>query len=204
MRLQLGLQTGRRAKAPQATVAFAKPHAGQKGQSSTSNRTHCHCSRRQAVTEVAAAAFVSLLGQQQAALAKPALLDLPSCKQFKQAGTIQYCDLEKGSGDSPVPGDLIVVDYTARAVATGEVYDGSRNFKFTVGNGEVTPGWEVGILGDDNVPAIKEGGSRTILVPPELAYGKEGDGCLFGLSDSCRIPPNSPVEITFKYKGLGY
>jgi hypothetical protein len=26
---------------------------------------------------------------------------------------------------------------TCRAVATGEVYDGSRNFKFTVGNGEV-------------------------------------------------------------------
>lgn len=103
-----------------------------------------------------------------------------------------------------MPGDLILVDYTARAVATGEVYDGSRNFKFTVGNDEVIPGWEQGILGNEFIPAIKENGSRTLLVPPELAYGSKGDGCLFGLPDSCRIPPNSAVEISFKYRGLGY
>jgi len=69
---------------------------------------------------------------------------------------------------------------------------------------QVIPGWEEGILGNDYIPAIKEGGSRTLLIPPALAYGAEGDGCLFGLSDNCRIPPNSPVEITFKYRGLGY
>jgi FKBP-type peptidyl-prolyl cis-trans isomerase len=69
---------------------------------------------------------------------------------------------------------------------------------------QVIPGWEQGILGNDYIPAIKEGGARTLLVPPELAYGSTGDGCLFGLPDSCRIPPNSPVEITFKYRGLGY
>lgn len=69
---------------------------------------------------------------------------------------------------------------------------------------QAIPGWELAILGDADVPAIKEGGSRTVLIPPELAYGEEGDGCLYGLSSSCRIPPNSPVEITFRYKGLGY
>jgi hypothetical protein len=78
---------------------------------------------------------------QHAALGKPGLLDLPSCSSFKQAGPIQYCDLNLGTGDSPLAGDLIIVDYTARAVATGEVYDGSRNFKFTVGNGEVSCLW---------------------------------------------------------------
>jgi hypothetical protein len=73
-----------------------------------------------------------------AAFAKPALLDLPACRNFTPAGPISYCELKQGSGDSPLPGDLIVVDYTARAVANdNEVYDGSRNFKFTVGNGEV-------------------------------------------------------------------
>lgn len=69
---------------------------------------------------------------------------------------------------------------------------------------QVIPGWEQGILGTADIPAVKEGGARTLLVPPELAYGEKGDGCLFGLPDSCRIPPNSPVEITFKYRGLGY
>jgi hypothetical protein len=78
-----------------------------------------------------------------AAWAKPALLDLPACRNFKQAGPISYCELKQGSGDAPLPGDLIVVDYTARAVANdNEVYDGSRNFKFTVGNGEVSR-WRV-------------------------------------------------------------
>jgi hypothetical protein len=77
--------------------------------------------------------------QAAAAWAKPALLDLPACRNFKQAGPIAFCELKQGSGDSPLPGDLIVVDYTARAVANdNEVYDGSRNFKFTVGNGEVS------------------------------------------------------------------
>jgi peptidylprolyl isomerase len=68
------------------------------------------------------------------------------------------------------------------------------------------PGFEIGILGseDGSIPPIKGGGSRTLLIPPELAYGALGDGCLFGRADSCRIPPNSPVEITFQYRGLGY
>lgn len=69
---------------------------------------------------------------------------------------------------------------------------------------QVIPGWEQGILGNDYIPPIKEGGARTLLIPPELAYGSTGDGCLFGLPDSCRIPPNSPVIVTFKYRGLGY
>jgi FKBP-type peptidyl-prolyl cis-trans isomerase len=69
----------------------------------------------------------------------------------------------------------------------------------------VIPGWEMGILGNDKeLPAIEKGGIRTVLIPPHLAYGAVGDGCLFGLPDSCRIPPNSPVEITFMYKGTAY
>ena len=79
------------------------------------------------------------LQQQQPAYGKPNLLDLPACSNFKPAGQIAYCDIKQGSGESPLPGDLIEVDYTARAVATGKVYDGSRSFKFTVGNEEV--GW---------------------------------------------------------------
>ena len=42
---------------------------------------------------------------------------------------------------------------------------------------QVVSGWEIGILGDKEVPAIKEGGLRTLLIPPELAYGMKGDEC---------------------------
>lgn len=97
---------------------------------------HCgyHCTKNAGLLSLALSSPVAA-----EAWSKPGLLDLPACQIFKPAGPIQYCELKQGRGDSPLAGDLVEVDYTARAVATGEVYDGSRNFKFTVGNGEVRP-----------------------------------------------------------------
>lgn len=37
---------------------------------------------------------------------------------------------------------------------------------------QVVPGWELAVLGADGVPPIKEGGIRTVRIPPELAYGE--------------------------------
>eukprot|EP00798_Chlamydomonas_sp_ICE-L_P018612 gene18612-25126_t len=63
---------------------------------------------------------------------------------------------------------------------------------------EIIPGWELGILGNgDDIPPIKEGGIRTLRIPPRLAYGEKGDGCPLGRDVACRIPPGSDVEITF-------
>lgn len=133
-------------------------------------------------------------------------LDLPSCSKFQStAAGIEYCDVRQGSGDYvPQPGDQVEVDFTARVADTGKVYDGSRGFEFTLGQGEVVPGWELAVLGTDGVPPIKEGGIRTVRIPPELAYGEDGYSCLYGLSTSCRVPPSSSVVITFDFKGLGY
>lgn len=46
-------------------------------------------------------------------------LDIPSCQNFSTAGNLAYCDIVKGSGESPEIGDLIEVNYTARSIATG-------------------------------------------------------------------------------------
>lgn len=54
------------------------------------------------------------------------------------------------------------------------------------------------------MPPIKKGGVRTVRVPPALAYGEGGDGCLFGLDEKCRVPPGSDVEISFKFYGTNY
>lgn len=43
-----------------------------------------------------------------------------------------------------------------------------RPFTFTVGNGEVIPGW------DQGVPGMKVGGTRELQVPFSLAYGEAG------------------------------
>lgn len=138
------------------------------------------------------------------ALAGKTFLDLPECDNFQAAGAISYCDVREGTGSQPEPGDLIVVDYTARELINNTVYDGSRGFAFTVGNGEIVPGWEGAILGTDQVPTIKAGGIRTVLIPAAQAYGQRGSGCSAVDGSRCRVPPNADVRITFQYKGLGY
>jgi peptidylprolyl isomerase len=69
---------------------------------------------------------------------------------------------------------------------------------------QIIDGWTFGILGKDDLPAVKKGGVRTVRVPAELAFGERGDGCSFGLAGNCQVPPNSPVMITFQYKGTKY
>lgn len=66
---------------------------------------------------------------------------------------------------------------------------------------QILDGWTYGILGKDDLPPVKKGGVRTLRIPPELAFGERGDGCSFGLAENCQVPPNTPVELTFLYKG---
>lgn len=47
--------------------------------------------------------------------------DLQRCENLQAAGNMKYCDLQVGSGDPPVRGDLIQVNYTARALDTGKL-----------------------------------------------------------------------------------
>ena len=54
-----------------------------------------------------------------------------------------------------------------------------------VGVGQVIKGWDMGILGDDGIPAMKEGGKRTLYIPAALAYGSRGAGGV--------IPPNADL-----------
>ncbi|PSC68033.1 peptidyl-prolyl cis-trans isomerase chloroplastic [Micractinium conductrix] len=158
-----------------------------------------------ALAGAAAAVLAAGVAAPLPALARSTALDLPSCTKLQLAPAgIAFCDVRVGRGEAPALGDQIEVDYTARAAATGKVYDGSRGFEFTLGEGEVVPGWELAVLGGQGVPAVKEGGIRSVTIPPELAYGQDGYSCLYGLSTSCRVPPGSAVEITFEYKGLGY
>ncbi len=85
----------------------------------------------------------------------------------------------EGEGDRPRPGNRVRMHYSGRLV-TGEEFDSSfrRNepFQFTLGVDGVIPGWVETAL------SMKPGERRTVIIPPELAYGKTGYG---------PIPPDS-------------
>lgn len=82
-------------------------------------------------------------------------------------------DLIEGGGAEAKAGDQISVQYSGANFKTGEEFDSSwsRNaeaFTFTLGAGEVIPGWDQGIVG------MKIGGRRELIIPPQLGYGAEG------------------------------
>ncbi len=95
-------------------------------------------------------------------------------------------DITVGNGQEVKNGDLVSVHYIL-SLSDGTVLQNSKDvgapFQFTLGAGEVIPGWEQGFAG------IKVGGVRTIVIPPELAYGANQAG---------PIPPNSTLIFTIE------
>lgn len=113
-------------------------------------------------------------------------------------GGLVYCDAVVGDGDAPKRGDVIRCHYRGRLASNGAVFDASydrnRPLRFTVGVGQVIAGWDMALLGQGAMPAMKAGGKRTVLVPAALAYGERGAGG--GI-----IPPNA--DLVFDIELLG-
>jgi FKBP-type peptidyl-prolyl cis-trans isomerase FkpA len=100
-------------------------------------------------------------------------------------------DIEPGTGREVKAGTAVLVGYTGWLYdgcakdLKGKKFDTSEGratpFGVMVGAGKVIKGWDQGLLG------MKEKGSkRTLVIPPDLAYGDKGVGN--GL-----IPPNSTL-----------
>jgi len=86
-------------------------------------------------------------------------------------------DVEIGTGAVVTEGDTVTVHYVG-TLPSGEEFDNSRkrgeSFTFTVGDGQVIPGWEQGVEG------MRVGGKRVLVIPPALAYGQRGVGPIPG------------------------
>jgi peptidyl-prolyl cis-trans isomerase A (cyclophilin A) len=78
----------------------------------------------------------------------------------------------EGRGAPPRTGATVSVHYTGRLLS-GQVFDSSRSrgpFEFPVGAGRVIPGWDI------TVGEMRPGEQRTVILPPEQAYGSRGAG----------------------------
>ena len=97
-------------------------------------------------------------------------------------GQLKIEDLVVGTGEAAVVGKNVSVHYTG-TLTDGTKFDSSVDrgtpFTFSLGAGEVIPGWDQGIVG------MKVGGKRKLTIPPSLGYGEAGYG------DA--IPPNSTL-----------
>ena len=83
-------------------------------------------------------------------------------------------DVVKGKGATAKEGDNVTVQYVGVNWSDGAEFDASWNsgqpFTFTLGAGNVIPGWDEGVAG------MKEGGRRKLTIPPDLGYGQRGAG----------------------------
>lgn len=100
---------------------------------------------------------------------------------------LKITDLTVGTGTIAANGDIVTVNYIG-TLDNGTTFDSSyaRNepFSFTLGVGQVIKGWDLGVVG------MRVGGKRTLIVPPELAYGSS--------SPVSSIPPNSTLNFTIQ------
>jgi FKBP-type peptidyl-prolyl cis-trans isomerase len=94
--------------------------------------------------------------------------------------SMQSVEIKPGTGEAITAGKIAVVQYTGwlyEASAKdnkGKQFDSSRTsgrpFRFPLGTGQVIKGWDQGVVG------MKVGGSRRLIIPPDLAYGDSGAG----------------------------
>ena len=101
-------------------------------------------------------------------------------------------DTTVGTGAAVVSGSNVTVNYTG-TLSDGTVFDSNIDPQFnhvtplqiTVGVGQVIKGWDIGLIG------MKVGGTRTLVISPDLGYGSVQKG---------PIPPNS--TLTFQVQLL--
>ena len=104
---------------------------------------------------------------------------------------LQYRDDAVGQGREARAGDTVSVHYTG-TLQNGSKFDSSRDrgqpLQFPLGAGHVIKGWDEGVAG------MMVGGKRTLVIPPDLAYGARGFPPV--------IPGNSTLVFDVELMGI--
>jgi peptidylprolyl isomerase len=102
--------------------------------------------------------------------------------------------LIKGNGPAIKSGQQATVNYVGVLFKDGKEFDsswgkGKQPFQFSLGGGQVIPGWDQGVLG------MKVGERRRLTIPADLAYGAQGS--------PPKIGPNEPLIFDIDLKKIG-
>jgi peptidylprolyl isomerase len=95
--------------------------------------------------------------------------------------SLESADLITGTGPGVEAGDTVTVEYVLATYSSGKVVQSSWTsmpFTFTVGVGDVIPGWDKGVLG------MKQGGRRELIIPPKYGYGAQSPGAGIAANDT--------------------
>lgn len=111
------------------------------------------------------------------------------------ASGLQYEDTTAGTGPVAARGQEVSVHYTGwlwEAGQRGAKFDSSKDrgepFSFSLGAGQVIRGWDEGVQG------MQVGGTRLLIIPPQLGYGARGAGGV--------IPPNATLLFEVELLGV--
>jgi peptidylprolyl isomerase len=80
---------------------------------------------------------------------------------------LESADLIEGTGAAAAAGDSLTVQYVLATYSSRKVVQSSwtsQPFTFVLGEGQVIPGWDQGVVG------MKVGGRRELIIPPSLGY----------------------------------
>ena len=108
---------------------------------------------------------------------------------------LQYEDTTVGTGATAAAGQHVKVHYTGWLYndgVKGAKFDSSKDrgdpFSFGLGAGMVIKGWDEGVQG------MQVGGTRVLVIPPQLGYGARGAGGV--------IPGNATLMFEVELLGV--
>jgi len=149
--------------------AFALPLAACGGGGNSSSSAAKPAASGSAATPTAAQTADALASSISKDLTKKPVVAIPAGGTPK---SLVKRDIVVGKGKPARQGDSVQVQYVGSSWSTGSEFDASwdrgQPFSFTLGQGGVIKGWDVGVVG------MRPGGRRLLVIPPQLGYGAQG------------------------------